>query len=583
MAVGAAVVGVVWRWIAPGMARTTQIVYYAGFYGVVPHGSFRFYAAAMGAGAVALPLAAWLSPRLSLHIWWLLLTAYTAAVTLPGLFQPIVLAHAGPEALQAVEWHFDSVLGGTYTLAAGSMDRHIGYTYLLSLAKALVERNVGPLSFAGDIRLVQWMNVAFALGVLAACYLWDRARPLIALVTLALVLPWVHNTHFNIFFPNQSGLRFIFFPLAIVMFRCAHRLSAQHAAVAWGSFAALAILWNLETGVAVTAGVVVHLAMRCERLSPGDVLPSAARFLLGLAAVCVAVGLVGGLGLGLWPLGFGLPRRLIERTATGYGYGYQLYLDPVAVLLFGYAVWAVLALAAARRAGTMDARAMDRGAIGVVTLVWAAYYVLQPHPWNVWSYLPLGGILLADNLFPESTQPSACAGFCPVLRISFVLAVTIAVPAAALGGWQTWQSLDRGSNLASVAALDSERIARRVSGVMITAGEADRIESRAAFLAGVPADTVVVTGNSYLLPKLTGRVELFPARDPGYSATTRPQFDSLVAKIRGRSPSMLLFDDPATLATDGVHRRYFERLQAELADRYGLERVTSGWSIWTRR
>jgi hypothetical protein len=575
VSLAAVIAGVTWHWIVPRMAATTPMIFFAGFYAVAALSSLRLYVVTAIVAAVALPLVIRMAPRVPARVGWLLLAAYSLAVTLPGLFEPLVLVHTPSWILRIIEWHFDTVLGGSYTLVTGSTERSIGYTYVLSLVKALIERRVGYLSFAADVRLVQALNVAFALAALWACYTWDRARPLIAVLTLALVLPWVHNNHQNIFFPNQSGVRFMFFPLAIVLFRYAHRLTAGRAALAWGAFAALALLWNVETGVAVTAGIVVHLGARAERLSVGSLLPSGLRFLAGAAAGFVAVGLLGGVGLGLWPLAFDLPRRLVQRTATGFGYGYPLYLDPLAIVIFGYAIWAVLDLVAARRDGAVDPRAADRGALGVVTLVWAAYYVLQPHPWNVWSYLLPGGLLLGDSLFPAGPRP-------PWLRIPVVLAVTIVIPAAAAGTVQTWQALERGTALAGVAELDSERLGRRISGVLVIAGDARAIEERAAYLRSVPADTVVVTANSYLLPKLSGRAELFRQRDPVYSATTRSQFEEFLSAIRARSPSRLLVDDPATLARDDPHRKYFARLEAGLADRYRLERVQSGWSIWTR-
>jgi hypothetical protein len=572
----AAIVAVTWVWLRTSMQPTTLLVFFAGFYGALIHPSPLFHAVAMAGGAVALPLLGRVVASLPVRAWWLLLAAYSLAVTLPGLVQPIVLAHMPPEILRTIEWHYDSVLGGAFTLLAGDRERHLGYGYLLSVLKALLERLAGPLSFAADVRLVQGMNVAFALVMLGAGYAWDRTRPLVALLALALVLPWVHNTHQNIFFPNQSGLRFVFVPLSIVLLRWSHRLSTRAAALAAGAFAALAVLWNLETGVAVTAALVVHLAARSGRLSWRGLLSPAVFLGGGLAAGCVVVGLLSGVGLGVWPLQFGLPRKLLERATAGLGYGYPLYPDLLAVVTFGCAIWAVLDLAAAWRAGTADARTRDCGALGVIVLVWAPYYVLQPHPWNLWSYLPLGGLLLGERLFPPGGRP-------PWLRVPVVLAVTIAIPVVAAGAWQTWRSLDRGTALAGVAALDAETIGRRVSGVMVTAPDARAIEARAAYLGTVPADTIVLTGNTYLLPKLTGRVALFPYRDLSYAGTVQGQFDGLVASIRARSPSSILVDDPATLSRTDPRRAYFQRLEAALADRYRLENVSAGWSIWKKK
>lgn len=575
----AAIVTVTWVWIRPNMQPRTLLVFFAGFYGTLIHPSPLFQAVAMVAGAVALPLLVRVAPSLSLRAWWLLLAAFSLAVTIPGLFQPIVLAHMPAEIIRTIEWHYDSVLGGAFTLLAGDRERHLGYGYLLSLVKALVERYAGPLSFAADVRVVQGMNVVFALALLWACYAWDRTRPLIGLLTLALVLPWAHNNHQNVFFPNASGLRFIFLPLTVVLLRWSFRLAAGSAALASGAFATLALLWNVETGVAVTAAIVVRLAAGASPLSwwlSWRVFGAmAAHFAGGVAVVCIVTGVLSGVGLGVWPLEFGIPGKLFRRITTALGYGYPLYLDLLAIVVLGCAIWAVLGLAAAWRAGPVPTRTADAGALGVIVLVWAPYYILHAHPWNVWSYLVLGGLLLGERLFSPGPRPRW-------LRIPVVLAVTIVIPAVAAGAWQTWQSLERGRALGGVAALDAESVGRRVSGVMVTASDARAIEARAAYLRTAPADTVVLTGNTYLLPRLTGRVALFPYRDLSYEGTPKTQFDDLVRSIKARAPSWILVDDPATLSKTDPHHAYFQRLETALADRYRLEAVSGGWSIWRK-
>jgi len=75
-------------------------------------------------------------------------------------------------------------------------------------------------------------------------------------------------------------------------------------------------------------------------------------------------------------------------------------------------------------------------------------------------------------------------------------------------------------------------------------------------------------------------VELFPLRGLSYPGRVKGQVDDLVASIRARSPSWLLVDDPATLSRHDPHRVYFERLEAGLANRYRLDGIRSGWSVW---
>src|SRR5262249_41657299 len=74
---------------------------------------------------------------------------------------------------------------------------------------------------------------------------------------------WINN-HQKLFFPNQSGWRFIGFPLMIVVMRHFAEASARRRAIAFGAAAVFALLWNVETGIAVLLALLVYLAGRAR-------------------------------------------------------------------------------------------------------------------------------------------------------------------------------------------------------------------------------------------------------------------------------------------------------------------------------
>jgi hypothetical protein len=182
-------------------------------------------------------------------------------------------------------------------------------------------------------------------------------------------------------------------------------------------------------------------------------------------------------------------------------------------------------------------------------------------------------------MLPAEAVP-APAGAARVLRLQVVLAAMVVVPLIAGGSLQSWLALARGAKLFGATSGDPSQ---SLSGVQIGARDATSIAARAEFLKGVPGDALVFTGNSYLLPKLSGRVELFPERDLAYFSTTRSRLDAVVARVKAASPPLLLFDDPAITASHPETSPYLGALRAALADAYRLEESASGWQLWRKR
>jgi hypothetical protein len=580
LSVGILLLAAIHLWWIPTLPERASIVRFGEIHGLIALPSAELYYWSAAGGLLVLMLAPLGAQRLNPRLLWWLALGYTLVLTLPGLFEPIALDTTPPGSLQGVEWHFDAVFGGVYTPAAGAEGRHVGYSFLLSLIRALVERHFGVLSFATDIRIVQAGNLAFALCTYWACRLWNRDQPLIALTTLALVLPWVHNNHQNVFFPNQSGLRFVAFPAAVMVLRASHHLPIERASWLLGIFGVLALLWNVETGLAVVAGLMVYLAVRINELSPRTLALVAGGFSGGMAVGLCGFFLIEWVGLGVWPQGSPIFLRMAKTAATDFSYGWPLYFDPLAILILGYGIWNVFALAMERRAGPPSDRVMDRGSLAAIALVWGAYYVIRPHPWNTWSYLLFLGLLLGDSLFSVVRQEQRKFDAGILVRVPVFAAVLVVIPALIASNLQAAGSLLRGLRLAGPDAARSTEV---LSGVRVQRSDALAIGSRLAFLKTVPDHSRAFTADSFLLSRLSARADLFLQQDPAYTALTLKQFDALISDIRANAPPLLLFDDPATLPRGDLHARYFEHMQAALLGLYQFEGITSGWSVWRKR
>jgi hypothetical protein len=517
---------------------------------------------------------------------WVVVLVYAGALAWPGSLLPLDLGRIAPGALQSIEWHYDVFFGAKNDLVRGVEPAGFGYGLGLSALSALVEKVFGPFSFAGDVRLVQVGNIAFSVVMLAACWLWFQGRALAALLAAVLVLPWIHNLHQNIFFPNQSGWRFIFFPIALLAFALARfglgrRAHDAKVATAFGFIAGMAILWNPETGLAVLLGLSSYLVCRLPRLDIRSLLLAGALFLLGLVA---AIGISSALYLAAFGHALPLARlaaAFVERLG-GFPYGLPLSFDPLALVILSCAIGTVLAGAWLRRAGALTPAAAGAVGSGVIILVWAGYFLQRSSPWNLWGYLLPFSIIVGvawsrpAPLRRNTSRAIRLATAAAALSVAFTIG-----PAILAGNIQLLASLDRAASPHAPAPHSGE-----YSGVRVPAADEAALRDRSAFLQAVPPGTLVFTGDSYLLPKHLGRRDLFWLPDPAFGrrhdgGATMPEMQAVIAGIRARSPALILFDE-ASAGGDDFHRKYFAVLQASIGARYRPDSRQSGWSLWRR-
>jgi hypothetical protein len=568
------------HWVATaGLPSATVIGSYGGVFGWFAHPSRTLIFAAMVCSLLLVPVLIVIARRQSPIFLWSLAIAYAAFLLGAGFFGPILFDRLTPEQVGWIESHFDAVIGAKQTLAKGLQDLDFGYSLIFSLAQASLERFTGPFSFATDIRILQIGNLTFVIASLWAAYLWNATKPLVAVLTLALVLPWVHNDFLGLFFPNQAGWRYIAFPLAVIVMRLAHGRPPKAMAFPFGLFGALAVLWNSETGFAVVVGLSIRLAAAVERISLRELGPLFVRFFLGLMAGIACVFLLYRLGLGRWPDALGILSNVLRR-GQGLTRGRPMYLDPLVILVGAYALWFVLRGAAIRRLGSLSSRPADRAALGMMILVWGAYFVQQPDFWNLWSYMLLFGFLLGDTLFSmrlrrdwkQHWKQTALRLTVPLVVFAFIVA-----PALAAGNYQAIRSVWHAIGVKNAASSDAPLL----SGLRLPREVIDSVEQRLDYLSAAPSGTWVFTGNVYLVPKLSVRRDLNIVRSVYWKATLA-EFKQLVEQVRSSAPAMLVFDDPAVISNGEFIERYFLHLQKALAGQYYHEKTTSGWVVWRR-
>ncbi len=502
--------------------------------------------------------------------------------TLPGFLRPPDFSRYSWYEMTYGQSHWSLVVGPADLLAE---DRRLGadvrpqYGLVLPVVWATAERRIRPFSFGESVHLLLAMHVLYL--ALAAWLLLRAARgrwPLAALA-LAMVVPWFHFAHKCLLFPNQSAWRTIAFPLSFALLGVLDRGRPRAVAFRIGALAACALLFSLESGIALCAGLAAFLWFRHGGAGDRARLPSLMLPAVGGVALAplAFVALVG-VALGQF---VSLPGLLLSKAAflsSGGFSGFPFTPDPWPVLMLAHAVVVLVHSALRPLPGFRPA---FRAAVSATLVVWFAYYANRPDPWNLSSYYFLYGFLVVD-LARRVATCTARRRFDRPFLVAAALLLGIALP-----------------NLAAIAAkgADQVRVAlgptlrgedppngAPVSGVFVASGVAREIETRGAFMRGrAPESPVYLTADSYLVPKLSGRLPALPVVDLCWEAMTRAEYERSFEAIERAPAGRVYLDAPGTFADDSACGLFYRQVREDMRRSFAREGTKSGWEIWTRR
>ena len=519
------------------------------------------------------------------------LVAAVATVTLPGFLHPPDYTRVPWWEVAYSQSHYAVVVAPADLLGAGRAlfdEVRPDYGLVLPVLLGGYQRRFGPLTLGGEVRLLLALQALYlALGAWIFSY-QARRRLFFALLALLTVAPWFHFDHKGLRFPNQTPWRTIGMALALAALAALAGPARRRTVFALGLISGGALLLNLESGVAVAVACVVYACFRFGLLGPGsrarDRLDSGGLFGLGLlAAVAVVAALV--------PLALGRPLDLLHLpqlvanaafTASAGFSGWPLTRDPWPVVMFAHAAF-VLLLTGFRGDAPTSARTAFRAAVAALLVVWFGYYANRPHPWNLSSYYLPYGVLLVDLLRWTGLRLRR-------RRLDGSLAVAVALLAlvilpnlvfqAAKGARQVQQAL--GPALRGATPTE----ARLLSGVWLADPAAGQLEERAAFIRerAVGGAPIYLTSDSYLVPKLAGVFPPLPVVDFCWQATTRKEYEGVLAVILGSGRDEVYLDAPGT-ATYAASpcAVFYEKLREDLRARFERDGTAPGWEVWRRR
>jgi len=490
-----------------------------------------------------------------------------------------------------LNYHFTGVLGQADRLAYGDIlfrDIIPYYGMIQPVLLAGIQKLFGLLSFGEVFRLLLGLELVSWVIILALFGMWSRWRWLTCVLPVLLLVPFYWSGTNALCAPNHGPWRMMGSLLMLAVLLGMRRRSPRFVQTACGLVAAVALMMNTETGVAATAGLVMFLHFRYTSAGrerrQGNLVTMGVRFVLGGLAALGLFAVMCRLVLGHFPDVFSLRHHYeaFRLSMAGFGsYPYDGSLWPV--LLLAHAAWVLLYCAWSDNRGY---RQCARAAICIFFLVWYAYFVHRPHQEYLCSFYIPYGLLLVDlgracRLLVR--RPRHLYGARAVLLGLVLLCVLPKAFASVDWSWDPrgWRVHTMRWSVPLVSASKAPT-GTLISDVYCSPAYADALLQRANFLKEQAHGQRLVyfTLDSYLMPRLAGVIPLQAHVDPG-GLPTRFSYERFLKSLFELDVAEL-YVDSRNAAEVVYYGGVFQLLLQDLATRYHLARVESGWEIWRR-
>lgn len=462
------------------------------------------------------------------------------------------------------------------------------YGILLPVLCGLFEKANGLFSFGQlvqIVRILQSLNVVLIFAV----YSWyARMKALPFILALLMVIPWLHANQISILFPNLSAWRNIGFAVAALALALTAKLQHSHRAFVCGILSALCLSLNQEIGVAISVGFTAFLYFSDH--TPGAAVPrrflrSLGKFALGICTFLITFYCFLTLALGYLPNLQAFIAHL-NRTQivskSGYLGGFQIEFNPMVSLVFVHYCYVLLRTACSEK--TLTFRQCFRAFAATTGLVWFAYYFNRPHEWYFQPQFFLYGFVLIDTVRTAQTSNLKLPHIESKLP-AVLLVVCSIIPQVVLAfdeAWVQYRNLIR----QVVKGRHVERDAVLVSDLFISSKFAKELKEKANYLKNncKEKSVLVLTGNTMLIPRLSGCHSKFGLADPFQELFTGKLTDEFVTSVKASDTTEVLIDAEECYLNGGPLRQHcWQNLEQKLRPEFVFEKYESGWKILTRR
>jgi hypothetical protein len=501
---------------------------------------------------------------------------------LVGALWPTAIGSMSRVSLPLLPWvdqHLSALFSGGQMLEFGYRlfrDVPTGYGTLTPLALAATIRTGVDVDIAFLLHLVEVFQVLTLCLFILATFTLTReaeggARAAAVLLVVLVASPFLSFGNMAVLLPNQSGFRFIMFPIAVLTITIVQRRPIVASAILSGAVATLAVLYNLETGIAIVAGLALAWLLRASDEPPYEIAFAVASGLVAAASVVCLVLVAHRLLFGIWPVAnFNGGTSTLQNFGAGFG-GLRPPLRIVVVVIFGHCGY-VLARAIAQLFGRKgDQIDVASAGISAMLVTWAPYYANRPADWNSWTYLVLYALLLAPIIVKNCTR----SGWLAVISLLLLFPIPL-----------TMARNDIATRIEAAAMRVDEHC---VAGLSITPAACVDHRARAAELARLagPGDVLWITAYPFLTLQLTKLRPLVAPLDLYAAALDETDLNGVAERIRLARPIALLLDGTNPSPANDAIPAPIRSLLLRIALATGYEQCPlvklSRWQLWLPR
>lgn len=524
------------------------------------------------------------------------LALYLMFLYLPALLSPPWLQYPlDKHDLFSIENHYSAITGLSILLYHGKhlfSETQQSYGILFATLSAALQRFFGQWDFGTYIRFVQILQIFFLILVVTTFRLWYRRRVVTIALCILFIVPWIYPGHAAIFYPNQSALRFMNFPLGVLALLLVRRYTLKHMPLLLGSVAGICLLINLETAIVILFGFFVFVAVTCKPPYSRNMLRSVLLGCVGIVISLATAALFFRSMFGYWPLPASLKQIFGPIMSAGNGYsGFGFQLNILALIIATHCVYVLNRSAIARRAGPLSNTLGVRTAIASMVILWFAYFANRPASWDLWSFYYLYAFFLGDfthryffrlrtrsieYLLPSPRTAIFLVVIVPIVLFTNIELARYMVQYVKTGIYQYVVSKGGHSNTEILSGI-------RIHSALSRALRRKADELKDAYQG--KGSVIYFTGNTFFMPLLTGHTNSLGKLNPFWSTTTPKEFHRFISEILMKKPRILYFDNPeSALAKHFPYAmEFWARFRKRLAGAYRISRTTAYWLVMTRK
>jgi len=492
--------------------------------------------------------------------------------------------------------HYSFIIGHADKLSQGDKlfeEVSPKYGMLITVLIAGLEKVKGHfLSLGNTMKMVQISEIVFLFFAMYLYWRWSNRRILLCVIPTLFLIKWFYSSS-NIIIPmNHSPIRTAGLTFAIFVLFWLRNARLWQLGTAGGCLMTIALLNNVESGLACSVGVSAFIFLRSRKYG-GNIFQNLFKLVLfaifGFLLVWLVFSLVCFVVLGVH-FGIGGLSEYLILPFHGAS-GFWATPDPMGwwpIFMFLHVSFGVVYSAFSKRISFKEAYLCS---IGVMFSVWFVYFINRPEPTYLCSFYFLYGFFVIDLQLRLIRSIRAIQIF-RFDVLFFVLPLVLIYSQAAdamnwainpfdwrVNNFVRWQVplVKKGFPLTVDAV--------HIEGVYLSQGYAHSLVTRSEFLKNksvkqINNRSIYFTVDSYLIPHISGILPWQEFADP-FEAISKKYYDRLIESVIKSPFDEIYFDarDEKKLIWYGG---MFQMVRRDLSKDFEKVRVESGWEIWRR-